>query len=542
MSFVFIRRLASILLLWCASCRSQDAPTDDTTGARPSAETSAARSGGESPAPSAATYPVARWRLASSSELSQTHLWLSHILIRHRHVPAHWVSFNSLDWAAAPDPPDRSREQALELAEEVAQLAQATPSTFSELAARHSEDVTTRDEGGSLGGIGAGPLRRWPQVLDAAAALGAGEVSRPVETPYGFHVLLRRAPPAEGTFSGSRLVIAYDEAPWLHQFLARGAIPSRSRAEALALAQAVYEKAARNPDAFEQLVQLHSEHRDALRGGDFGEWSTHQHTPFAQAVEKLTQLEVGEVSSPIDSPFGFQIIRRTAPRPRVIYAAEVIQLTYEPDQPPEASSSEAAVLRRLQGIAGELRREPGRFEVYQRELCCTGTETWQEGQGSVLQEQVLARLQVGGIASAPTRLEGNRYALLRRVAPGAWSPEPVRFDLPAPERPSLAEFVAHAPASQIAALGQTTARDLALDGDDTQRLMAAHDVEQQFAATRSKQGRWRVFSNVRQEVERLLGPQRFADYTAIVDRFVEHELLHGMRTSPRRMAVPQLAR
>lgn len=542
MSFASIRRWASVLVLCCASCRSRDAPARESPGAPPSVETSASQSAGKSFAPSAAAYPVGRWRLAKASELSRTHLWLSHILIRHGRVPAHWVSFNAMNWAAAPDPPDRSREQALELAQEVTRLAQASPTSFAELAERYSEDVTTREEGGSLGGIGAGALQRWPQVLDAVAALGHGEVSRPVETPYGFHILLRRAPPAPGTYSGSRIVIGYDAAPWLHEILARGPIPPRSRAEALALALSVYERAASNPSSFEQLVQSFSEHRDALRGGDFGEWSTHQHTPFAQAVEKLTQLQVGDISPPVDSPFGFQIIRRTALRPRVIYAAQVIQLAYDPREPPEASESAAGVLRRLQGIADELRREPGRFEVYQRELCCTGTDTWQEGQGSVLQEQVLATLPIGGVASAPTRLEGERYALLRRVAPGAWSPEPVRFELPAPARPSLEQFVAYAPASRIAAMGQTTARDLALDGDVAQRLMAAHDVEQRFASARSRKGRWRVFSNVRQEVERLLGPLRFADYAVSADRFMEHELLHNPRTSPSRMAVPQIAR
>jgi hypothetical protein len=548
MIFASIRRAASAVLLCCASCqsspaaRSQNLGTDKAPEARPPAEISASPDDGEGTLPPSAAYPAGRWRLAESSELDRAHLWLSHILIRHRQVPSHGVSFNSLGWAAFPDPPDRSREEAIELATQVARRAHDAPASFSELARQHSDDVTTRQEGGSLGGIAADSFERWPEVLDAAEALGYGEVSHPVETAYGFHIFLRRAPPPEGSYSGARIIIGYDTAPWLRNILARGPIPQRSRAEALALAQSVYERAASNPGLFEQLVQAHSEHRDALRGGDFGEWSTHEHTPFAQAVEKLSQLEVGQVSAPIDSQFGFQIIQRTAPRPRATYAVQRIQLEYDARQPPEASNSASGVQQRLQSIADELQRDPGRFEAYRREICCVRTSTWREGQGSVLQERVLAQLEIGEIAKAPTQLEGKRYALLKRVAPGEWSPERVRFDLPAPAKPSLERFMAYARASQIAALGRAAAKDLELEGDAAQRLLAAHDVEQQLESSGSRKSRSRVMSNVQREVESLLGPKHFPQYVASVERYVEHELLHGSMSRRKIRTVPQLVR
>jgi hypothetical protein len=103
-------------------------------------------------------------------------------------------------------------------------------------------------------------------------------------------------------------------------------------------------------------------------------------------------------------------------------------------------------------------------------------------------------------------------------------------------------FMAYARASQIAALGQAAAKDLELEGETAQRLLAAHDVEQQLESSRSRQSRLRVFSDVQREVERLLGPKRFPEYVASVDRYVEHELLQGSMSRRKLETVPQPVR
>src|SRR5262249_2985714 len=147
------------------------------------------------------------------------------------------------------------------------------PAQFAAMAERVSEDVATNTRGGSLGGINAFMLQTCPEVLDALSALKQGEVSRPVESAYGFHVFLLRAPPRDATVSGARIVVGYDEAPWLQAFLARRPLPRRSRAEALALAQKVYERARQGED-FQRLVEEFTDHQEAVRKGDFGAWST----------------------------------------------------------------------------------------------------------------------------------------------------------------------------------------------------------------------------------------------------------------------------
>lgn len=526
------------LIVWVAACGSKRVPTEDSAQAR--AVDAPPKVDSNPSATNRAAYPAGRWRLADWSELEKSRLWVSHILIRHRKVPAHLVSFNAIGWASAPEPPARSREEALALAGHIAELAQREPQEFSQLAQRFSEDITTRDEGGSFGGITASQWMRWPEVLDAMAALEYGQVSHPVETAYGFHVFLRRSPPPpDESYSGSHIVIGHDSAPWLRAVLARGPLPVRPRAEALALAQAVYAQASSNPERFGRLVEEYSEHCDAARGGDFGEWPTTQPTLFPLAVEKLSQLEVGAIAPPIETQYGFEIVQRTARRSRVTFAMQRIQVQYDASAPSDATASESNVARYLASVAGELQRDPARFEEYQTKHCCTGTELWQEGRGSALSEQVLAQLELGEVAKRPARLEGGVYAILKRVAPGSWSPERARFELPAPARANPKRFVAHAKPAEILALGLAAVRDLELGGEVAERVLRAH-AEGGFASASSDEERWSLFQQVQSNVEGLLGAARFDQYRRSVERYVEHELLKGSRARLGRLAAPRL--
>jgi parvulin-like peptidyl-prolyl isomerase len=83
----------------------------------------------------------------------------------------------------------RSREEARARIEEArAALAAGTP--FAE-AARTWSDGVEAERGGDLGRIAPGQM--IPAFEEAAFALRPGEVSDVVETPYGFHLVLRRS-------------------------------------------------------------------------------------------------------------------------------------------------------------------------------------------------------------------------------------------------------------------------------------------------------------------------------------------------------------
>ncbi len=70
---------------------------------------------------------------------------------------------------------------------DLAREAQRDPERFAELAARHSEDGATRAVGGDLGWLDPTALR--PELADAVEGLRVGEISQPLRTAEGWHVV-----------------------------------------------------------------------------------------------------------------------------------------------------------------------------------------------------------------------------------------------------------------------------------------------------------------------------------------------------------------
>lgn len=74
------------------------------------------------------------------------------------------------------------------LAKELAgKIAHGDDKTFAELARAHSKDPGTKAEGGDLGYFGRGQM--VPQFEDAAFKLKKGDVSQPVQSQFGWHLI-----------------------------------------------------------------------------------------------------------------------------------------------------------------------------------------------------------------------------------------------------------------------------------------------------------------------------------------------------------------
>ncbi len=77
----------------------------------------------------------------------------------------------------------------LQTEEEARRIAdEATPENFSELARKYSIDPSAKQSGGDLGTLPASQLD--PAFAEAALALEPGQISEPVQTQYGWHVIL----------------------------------------------------------------------------------------------------------------------------------------------------------------------------------------------------------------------------------------------------------------------------------------------------------------------------------------------------------------
>lgn len=476
-----------------------------------------------------APYPRGRWRLSNPAALDHSVLWVSHILIRHREVPPSIICFKPAFWFVAAPVPERTRAQALELARSVAEAAAATPARFADFAARYSEDVTTRDIGGSLGGVPASELSLNTELIDALAAIRIGEVSQVVESSCGFHVLLRRQPPPEETVSGAHVVIGYDDAPWLRTYVARRPIPKRSREEALWLANQIYKQAGKDPSSFSRLVDEHSEHADALRGGDMGAWSTREAVPVPREVETLQGLAVGQVAPPFDSLFGIQVLQRIPNRPRQRYAATFIQV-------PFGDSSEAA--RQLAKSASEeLARTPSAFGLLQERFSSPkGVMTWTEGRPAAEVEVATKLLSMGQWTVEPLRVDSlAAYVIIKREAVEPLPeppPETVAFDVPSPAKIDveylLSERLTPAIARRTLVDMGSWASNLFRDQPEiAARLTAMHDVHGQANADLESNELMVAYHDLLRRVGALIGEAKFAQYQAAFDQTVEALVLNG---------------
>ena len=103
-------------------------------------------------------------------------LGASHILIMHK--------------GSERVPPDitRTREEALARVQEVAAKVKAEGADFAGLAMEYS-DCPSKAEGGSLGTFP--PSQMVAAFSEATMKLAVGEISDPVETEFGFHIIRR---------------------------------------------------------------------------------------------------------------------------------------------------------------------------------------------------------------------------------------------------------------------------------------------------------------------------------------------------------------
>ena len=86
------------------------------------------------------------------------------------------------------DTPDqRTREQALELITELSTRISSGKAKFEDIAKAFSEDASTAETGGELGWFGKGIM--VPTIEAAAFQLEIGEVSTPIETVFGLHLI-----------------------------------------------------------------------------------------------------------------------------------------------------------------------------------------------------------------------------------------------------------------------------------------------------------------------------------------------------------------
>jgi peptidyl-prolyl cis-trans isomerase SurA len=203
--------------------------------------------------------------------------------------------------------PENSSESAIKaLAERAADVARRAQKgeNFAELAKTFSQ---TTDQGANGGEMGLRPTDRYPELfLEATRALKAGEVSGPVRSAAGFHVLkvLERR-------QATTLLVTQTRAR--HILLRPSA--QMSQAQAMAKLNEVRQAVVSGKADFAVVAREMSQDGSAQQGGDLGWANPGMFVPEFEQV--MGRLRPGQVAEPLVSRFGVHLIevtdRRNAP-------------------------------------------------------------------------------------------------------------------------------------------------------------------------------------------------------------------------------------
>jgi peptidyl-prolyl cis-trans isomerase SurA len=198
----------------------------------------------------------------------------------------------------APQSITRTKEEALALAQKVAQLAKEEGADFAALAREYS-DGPSGPRGGNLYNFAPGQM--VGPFSNAVLALEIGGISDPVETQFGYHVIKRQEVKELPKASAKHILVMYQGS------MRAPATITRTKEEALVRCQEILDRLHAG-EKFEDLAREYSDGPSGPRGGDLGEFSVGRMAP--EFEDATFACEVGETTGPVETPFGYHIILR----------------------------------------------------------------------------------------------------------------------------------------------------------------------------------------------------------------------------------------
>jgi peptidyl-prolyl cis-trans isomerase C len=206
----------------------------------------------------------------------------------------------------APSEVTRSQAEARERANMVATIAQMSGEHFAELTLKYGDRALTLS--GDTDPAGDALLERNstqldPKVAAVAFSLSIEEVSAPVQCAEGFVIVKRTVTPVGGPakINARHILIAYKGA----QHAAENVTRSRDEARQLAAKIATDARAGKD---WQKLWEDNSNEPGGQQSGDLGTFGRGQMVPsFEQAA---FGMQVGTISDPVETPFGFHVIHR----------------------------------------------------------------------------------------------------------------------------------------------------------------------------------------------------------------------------------------
>jgi peptidyl-prolyl cis-trans isomerase SurA len=207
--------------------------------------------------------------------------------------------------------------------------------TFESLAKQYSDDTATGKNGGFLGEFTV--FQTFYDFENAMYETPIGEVSKPVSSKFGYHLLKvndRKENPG-------RILVAHI----LKKYPKKGTAEDSASAEAAI--KVIYDEILSGEISFEDAAMQYSDDKtSSVKSGQLPWFSVGQMVEqFANAAFALK--EDGQISEPIESPYGWHIIKRISAQPIMSYADTKYQLKKKIEKDERARQARLALVERI---------------------------------------------------------------------------------------------------------------------------------------------------------------------------------------------------
>lgn len=173
---------------------------------------------------------------------------------------------------------------------------------FNDLAFEHSDDPSAKQNRGDLGYFSA--LQMVHPFEDAAYALNVGSISDPVLTSFGYHIIkLEDRKPNRGEIRVSHILVRLNPADPIAEDRAKRKISD------------IFTELQKDEKSWEEVASMYSDDQNTRStGGKLPWFGVGAIIPeFEKAAFDLN--EIGDISSPVKTPYGYHIIRLEDTKP-----------------------------------------------------------------------------------------------------------------------------------------------------------------------------------------------------------------------------------
>lgn len=197
-----------------------------------------------------------------------------------------------------PTPSEDQVEKTLSLLKQLRQNVLDKKNTFEELAAQYTQDPGSKNTGGSLGFVRRGTL---VSPFEAAAfTLQPGEISMPVKTEFGYHIIETEE------IRGDRIKVR-------HILMSP---PTTEQDESIAYNRAlVLKDSSQTISEFISITKAHSMDDQTSDGGGSLGWIDPNKYPVPEFGMVLGQINPNECAGPVRSELGYHLLWVEASRP-----------------------------------------------------------------------------------------------------------------------------------------------------------------------------------------------------------------------------------